>query len=154
MAHIPAPAFWLGWAGVLPFAALSALTLVNTEAVAGIGQGAGFAGAHHVRMIILSFMGGVQWGLEMTRGDGRRPDMLGFAASVVPALVAFGASFVNPIAALLILAIGFTLLLAYDLRRIRAGIGPGWYAGLRLQLSTAVVLCLGAAVVARLPALT
>jgi hypothetical protein len=73
---------------------------------------------------------------------------------VVPALVAFGTSFVNPLAALVILAVGFLLLLTYDLRRIRAGIGPGWYAGLRFQLSTAVVICLGAAMASRLPAFT
>lgn len=154
MAKIPASAFWLGWAGVLPFAALSALTLVNSAAVAGVGQGAVLQALITYGMIILSFMGGVQWGLEMTRGDGRSPDALGFAASVIPALVAFGVSFVNPMAALIILTVGFLLLLAYDVRRIRAGVGPGWYAGLRFQLSTAVVLCLGAAVVARLPAIT
>ncbi len=154
MTHIPSPAFWLGWAGVLPFAALSALTLIESGATTGIGQGAILQALITYGMIILSFMGGVQWGLEMTRGDGKSPDAIGFAASVVPALVAFGASFVNPMAALVILAVGFVLLLAYDLRRIRAGIGPGWYAGLRFQLSTAVVLCLGAAMVARLQPIT
>jgi hypothetical protein len=154
MTQIPSPAFWLGWAGVLPFAALSALTFLDTSATTGIEQGDILQALIAYGMIILSFMGGVQWGLEMTRGDGKGSDALGFAASVVPALVAFGTSFVNPLAALVILAVGFVLLLTYDLRRIRAGIGPGWYAGLRFQLSTAVVLCLGAAMAARLPAFT
>jgi hypothetical protein len=154
MKHIPSPAFWLGWAGVLPFAALSALTVIDSGAATGIGQGAVLQAMITYGMIILSFMGGVQWGLEMTRGDGKNPAALGFAASVVPALVAFGASFVNPMSALVILAVGFVLLLSYDLMRIRAGIGPSWYAGLRFQLSTAVVLCLAAAMLSRLPAVT
>ncbi len=90
MTHIPSPAFWLGWAGVLPFAALSALTLMDSRATTGIEQGAILQALIAYGMIILSFMGGVQWGLEMTRGDGKSSDAIGFAASVVPALVAFG----------------------------------------------------------------
>ncbi|MBY0225943.1 MAG: DUF3429 domain-containing protein [Hyphomicrobium sp.] len=154
MTQIPSPAFWLGWAGVLPFAALSALTHMDTSATTGIEQGDILRALIAYGMIILSFMGGVQWGLEMTRGDGKSSNALGFAASVVPALIAFGTFFVNPLAALVILALGFVLLLTYDLRRVRAGIGPGWYAGLRFQLSTAVVLCLGTAMTSRLPAFT
>jgi hypothetical protein len=69
----------------------------------------------------------------------------------VPALIAFGASFASPAAALLILAVGFALLLAYDLRRVSRGVGPAWYARLRVQLSTAVVTCLAAAVGTLLP---
>jgi len=152
MKEIPSPAFWLGWAGVIPFAAFAALVVAGGSG--GIDATTALRALISYGTIILSFMGGVQWGLEMTRGDGKSPDAIGFAASVVPALVAFGASFVNPMAALVILAVGFVLLLAYDLRRIRAGIGPGWYAGLRFQLSTAVVLCLGAAMVARLQPIT
>lgn len=73
MKHIPSPAFWLGWAGVLPFAALSALTLIDSGAATGIGQGAVLQALITYGMIIMSFMGGVQWGLEMTRGDGKIP---------------------------------------------------------------------------------
>lgn len=147
MKTIPTPAFLLGWAGVLPFAALSVLTLADGS------QWFGFDPLHTLQaliiygMIILSFMGGVQWGLEMTRPDG--DGALGFTASVIPALIAFAASFVSPTAALLILAAGFLILLGYDMARVRAGIGPVWYGALRMQLSAAVLLSLTAATVAQ-----
>ena len=147
---IPAPALWLGWAGVIPFAGLTVLSIVSSGSASGFSTVVVLQALVAYGMVILSFMGGVQWGLEMAGSDGRRHDTLGFAASVVPALVAFGVSFVQPLVALVFLALGFVGLLGYDLRRIKAGVGPGWYAGLRLQLSTAVVLCLGAAVAANL----
>jgi FtsH-binding integral membrane protein len=150
MMTIPAPAFWLGWAGVIPFAGLTGLSLVGFGSATGPSSVVVLQALVTYGMIILSFMGGVQWGLEMTGSDGHHHSALGFAASVVPALVAFGVSFVQPLVALVILALGFIGLLAYDLRRIKAGVGPRWYAGLRLQLSTAVVLCLGVAVAANL----
>jgi hypothetical protein len=137
MKEIPASAFWLGWAGVLPFAALSALTIAGG---AETGWALGSLAAYG--MIILSFMGGVQWGLEMARPDGREAGFAGFAASVVPALVAFGASLADPLLSLGVLAVGFAGLLAYDLARVRFGIGPPWYARLRWQLSAAVLFCL------------
>lgn len=147
MSAIPKTAFWLGWAGVIPFAGLAALVLFDAAPVAGLDRARALTALLAYGMIILSFMGGVQWGLEMARGSqhGRAAGGLGYAASVVPALIAFAAFFASPAAALLILAVGFALLLAYDLRRIRDGIGPAWYARLRVQLSTAVVVSLAAA---------
>ena len=143
MKQIPTSAFWLGWLGVIPFAALSALTLVDASQWTTFEQTRAMETLIIYGMIILSFMGGVQWGLEMSRPDGN--GATGFAASVTPALIAFGASFVSMFAALLILIAGFLILLAYDMARIRAGIGPVWYGALRIQLSTAVVICLAAA---------
>jgi hypothetical protein len=144
MKEIPSLAFWLGWAGVIPFAALAAL--VAAGGGAGIDATAALRAVVCYGVIILSFMGGVQWGLEMERGDG---DGSGFVASVVPALLAFAVTFIDPAAALAVLAAGFMLLLVYDLRRVRAGIGPAWYGRLRMQLTTAVVLSLLAAAVLR-----
>lgn len=146
MKTIPTPALWLGWAGVIPFAALTLLTLAGSEQWSGIDQSRVLQALITYGMIILSFMGGVQWGLEMSRPGGN--GAAGFAISVIPALVAFAASFVSTPAALLILAAGFLVLLGYDRARIRDGIGPLWYGTLRMQLSTAVLLSLGAATVA------
>jgi hypothetical protein len=148
MNDIPRPAFWLGWAGVIPFAALSVSTLTGGDAWSGVDQSRVLHVLVTYGMIILGFMGGVQWGLEMSRPEGN--SATGFAASVIPALIAFAASFVSVFAALIILIAGFLILLAYARARIRAGIGPIWYGALRLQLSTAVILCLGIASVASL----
>lgn len=146
MKNIPISAFVLGWAGVLPFAALSLLTFADGSPWFGVDPSRTLQALIIYGMIILSFMGGVQWGLEMTRPDG--DGAKGFAASVIPALIAFAASFVSPTAALLILAAGFLILLAYDMARIRAGVGPVWYGALRMQLSAAVVLSLAVAALA------
>jgi hypothetical protein len=146
MKGIPPPAFILGWAGVIPFAALTVMTLTPGTSAASLHASAALQALVAYGMIILSFMGGVQWGLEMTRTNGAAAT--GFAASVLPALAAFAASFASTFAALLILIGGFVALLAYDMSRLRAGIGPAWYGTLRLQLSSAVVLCLTAAAVA------
>jgi hypothetical protein len=140
MKEIPSPAFWLGWAGVIPFAAFAALVVAGGSG--GIDATTALRALISYGTIILSFMGGVQWGLELSRGDG---DGLGFLASVIPALIAFAVTFIDPAAALAILAAGFILLLVYDLRRVRAGIGPAWYGRLRLQLTMAVLLSLLAA---------
>lgn len=146
MKEIPSSAFWLGWAGVIPFATLAALVIAGGGG--GIDAPTVLRGLISYGAIILSFMGGVQWGLELTREGGNG---LGFLNSVVPALAAFAVTFVDPVAALAILAAGFVLLLFYDLRRIRAGVGPAWYGRLRVQLSTAVVVCLTAAAASLLP---
>ncbi len=53
-----------------------------------------------------------------------------------------------PREALLLLAAGFAGLLIYDLIRARAGVGPGWYARLRIALTCAVLVSLTAAIYA------
>jgi hypothetical protein len=93
--------------------------------------------------IILSFMGGAQWGLAVS-AQAAGPALLArrLALSVLPALAAFALALVPERAALLGLAAVFGALLAYDVMTVRAGLAPPWYARLRIQLTAAVVLCL------------
>ncbi len=144
-ATVPLPALILGWLGVIPFAALPIAGVLDMELpFAGWRNGLVLYAA-----VILSFMGGAQWGLAMAADDGRNPSALGsrLAASVVPAL--WGWAVILFIGAtsesLLALAAGFLLLLVYDLGSARTGLAPGWYGSLRLQLTFAVVACLGVA---------
>ncbi len=65
-----------------------------------------------------------------------------FAVSVVPALLAGSGLLVAGKAGLALLIAGFAGLLGYDLWTIRRGYAPGWYAALRWQLTTAVVMLL------------
>lgn len=139
----PPAALALGWAGVIPFAAL---------AVA-----AHLAGRGHALLaiqlliaygaIILAFMGGAQWGLEMARAPAAG-GWAGYGASVLPALLGAAAYVLSPRPALVLLMAGFAGLLAYDLWRVRSGLAPGWYGGLRRQLSLAVMLALAVATLA------
>lgn len=134
-------ALGLGWAGVLPFVTSAVLvwapSMFETAVHAILYYGA----------IILSFLGGVHWGIEL-KSEKTVPVVLGYFLSIVPSLVAFFALFLQTFFALLMLAIGFLGLLIYDRQRARQGYAPDWYAKLRLQLTTAVLFCLLSALIA------
>jgi hypothetical protein len=142
MRTVPLSARLLGWLGVVPFAVLS---LVCIFASAQAASQAGFALVLY-GMIILSFMGGAQWGLAMVarvQASAAMPRRL--AISILPPLAALAMAALPPRGALLGLAILFTALLVYDHSTVRAGVAPAWYRELRTQLTTAVVICLLAA---------
>jgi len=142
---IPVPALVLGVAGLIPFVALPLGAWLRVVAPAADHVTALIAYA----AVILSFMGGVQWGLAMRAAPSvPGPAALHYAISVLPALLAWSAFSLDPRTGLVLLATGFVALLAYDLWTIRRGLGPAWYAPLRLGLTAVVVLslCVTAAV--------
>jgi hypothetical protein len=128
---MPPAARWLGFAGLLPFAAF---------ALAGLWPAAPFhAAAPAVLLaygaVILSFLGGVRWGLAMAAADPARLAVrLGF--SVLPSLLAWVGLLLPRAAGLSLLAAGFVLMLVADLRLAAA---PAWYRRLRLPLSAGAV---------------
>lgn len=135
---IPRPALVLGWLGVLPFATFSALAISGALLASETATNALILyGA-----IILSFMGGAQWGLAMSGSDDVATLGPRLAISVLPALAAFGLWFLGSSMALLGLSFTFLALLSYDISTTRAGKAPPWYAKLRIQLTSAVVVCL------------
>ena len=136
VSHIPRPAFLLGWLGVIPFAAFALLAATGSV----LPNGAAMNGLVLYGAIILSFMGGAQWGLSMVMGGSTMRTRL--AISVLPALAAFGLWFLPAPGALLGLAAVFVALLLYDIATARAGAAPAWYPALRIQLTSAVVICL------------
>ena len=66
VSHIPRPAFVLGWLGVIPFAAFALLAVTGGV----LPHGSAMSGLVPYGAIILSFMGGAQWGLSMVTGGG------------------------------------------------------------------------------------
>jgi hypothetical protein len=140
---IPRPAYVLGWAGVLPFAGLCLMTLDNGSGAAVrfepmlISYGA----------IILSFMGGVHWGLAMIKSTGEDAHVQPwhFALSVTPALIGWVATQLETSPALAVLAVAFLTLLIVDTAWASGNCAPAWYGRLRLQLTSAVLACLSAA---------
>ena len=130
---VPRAAAWLGFAGAVPFAALALLSfLTGWPRLLALSALAAYAVA------VLSFTGGVQWGLAMDRDHS--PARLG--ASVVPALVAWAGFLLGGRPGLWLLAAAFAGLLAYDLHTVRAGAAPSWYPRLRWPLTVIVVACL------------
>lgn len=137
MTATPRPVSILGGAGVLPFAGLAVAM--------ALGLGAPDQAAGALRLygaIILSFMGGVHWGVATLRSEDRAWP---YVVSVLPALWAFAMAFTPAQIGFAGMAVGFVALLAYDLRRVRAGELPEWYGRLRLKLTVSVCLCLIAA---------
>ncbi len=135
---IPRSALVLGWLGFLPFALFA--TLVITQAVLPLQASMNALIVYGV--IILSFMGGAQWGIAMSRSNDATLLARGLAISVLPALAAFGLWFLPNRIALLGLSVAFVALLVYDVAMTRAGNAPDWYAKLRIQLTSAVIVCL------------
>jgi hypothetical protein len=138
---IPRPALVLGAAGVIPFAALALLM-----ALGGAGLLAPEQAERVLRLyaaLILSFMGGAQWGLASASARG--PSARALAVSVLPALFAWAAFLVPSRPGLLALAAAFLALMLYDLWTVARGEAPAWYGRLRIGLTLAVVACLAVA---------
>ena len=143
LAGIPRMALWLGPLGLLPFlAGALAAWLLPAERLPGTILALAAYGA-----VILSFLGGVHWGLAAPAG---RAPQLGF--SVLPSLVAWVALLTANLpaldAALWLLAAAFAIMLVCDLVAAGRELTPEWYPRLRLPLSLGAVLCLAAAALA------
>jgi len=134
---VPTAAAALGYAGALPFvgAAFQAVVFDVGEHAWGI-QAIRAYGA-----CILSFMGGVHWGLAIAP-SAHDPTWPRLAAGVLPSLVGWLALLFPMTAGLILLAIAFAGLLAYDLHQVRAGRAPAWYPLLRWPLTAIVLACL------------
>jgi hypothetical protein len=142
--HIPKAALYLGLAGVLPFAYAALCLIVPSAAPLGDWLLPNFAPDILLRndgIVILCFMAGVIWGFAVHAPS---PQMMGygFAASTIPALVAFFLGFGPTHQALPILIMGFLALLPLDAWAMRAGLAPNWWLRLRGLLSSLVILCL------------
>jgi hypothetical protein len=142
---MPAAAAWLGALGLIPFIAM---TLVR---VAG-GPALPFDPGHALlgyAAVILSFLGGIHWGVALRPGIDPHTDRRRIARSltlgVVPSIIGWIALLLPLTAAIALLCAGFALQLWLDLRTIAQGRLPAWFARLRVILTTIVILNLIAA---------
>jgi len=121
----------LGWAGVLPFAALAGLAFVPEFHARALSAFLAYS------VVILSFLGGVRWGRALAAGAGVGQ----YARSVLPSLWGWAAwCLLAPAPALAALAAGFVLAGAWDARG-DALPAPDAFRRLRLGLGLAVVAC-------------
>ena len=131
---IPAPARWLGYGGLLPFAALAGSFLAGGPLFPGFALQAFLVYA----ATILAFVGGVRWGAAVVSGEGLAREL---ALSVVPALWAAGALLLpRPDHSVAALAAGFLTFGIVD-RLVAYPGAPSWMSRLRLQLSLGAALC-------------
>ena len=134
-AAVPPAALWLGGLGALPFVGLAAAHILTTGAAASL---TGFALAAY-GAVILSFLGGIQWGLAVALGGTGGSLTVPLTLSVVPSLIGWGALLAPDPANLLILAATFLVVLLWDQRAARTGQAPPWYPRLRIPLTMVVV---------------
>jgi hypothetical protein len=145
MSPRPVLPYVLGIAGLIPFIALSAYSvIVDTPAAAIAGNLLLAYGA-----VILSFLGGSRWGAEIHR----RPDAPSSAIlclAMLPSLTGWAALIVAIVAtsapAYWLLVLAFVMQMLWDMTAIRIGTFPRWYMPLRIGLTVVVVASLIAAV--------
>jgi len=133
--RLPALAAQLGYAGLIPFVTLSIGMWALPEAYQAQASSALLAYA----AIILSFMGAAHWGIAIT---GEKIDGWQMGMSVIPALIAWFASFTSPMINYSILIVAFAGLCVYDGRMVKQGKAPAWYPKLRTPLTAVVVASL------------
>ena len=135
---MPRMVAWLGYGGLLPFVALMVLSFIDPSRSGAWQQGLLNYGA-----VILSFVGALHWGFAMgTLPLSERARNVGFAWSVVPALLAWLALLLDPFAGSALMAAGFAAHYVQDRRLASQTTLPAWYMPLRLRLSAVAALCL------------
>lgn len=146
--RVPVVVAALGGAGLVPF--VIGPLIVWLEPTAG--------GLPWVQIVvvygavILSFLGGIAWGLaSAAAAQNPRLQIRGglFAVSVVPSLAGWVACFLPQQLGLLILALSFMAMVLLDRHVVAEGLVPDWWMRLRAVLSAvAVASLLGLAVIA------
>ena len=134
-APLPRLAFVLGLAGLLPQLGVVGSLLFDDPTTRYPALALGYAYA----ALILSFLGGLWWGLAARAAD-RAPTWL-WIASVIPSLIALATAWpwmvglTWPEPSLIALGIALIAALAVDLRIVSLGLAPGGWMRLRLPLS-------------------
>ena len=129
-ASIPTAPLALGLAGLLPFWGL-ALGLLAHGAL-GLDRASLDLALATYAAVIISFLGGIRWGLAVRGADGA----FHYAISVIPSLVAWAALAAPEPWRLAILGLVALALGPIDLDLVRGGLAPRWFGRLRLILST------------------
>lgn len=128
----------LGYAGTLPFLCGALVTTFARDADKPAALTQVYGGS------ILSFLGGIHWGLALTQASTVKTLWIitapacDFAVSVIPSLVGVGAMLMPPVQGLPILAGSFAGLWVYDRIRLSTLANvPRWYISLRAPMSIA-----------------
>ncbi len=147
---LPPLALFLTLAGILPFAALGIAAVGDPPETAAIATRGlvGYGG------VILSFLGGVHWGLTLDEPERARFVRARLTLGVLPALVGWAAIFVSlasePALGLAILIAGFIGTVVIEWRGHKRGLVPGGYMLMRWIASVVVIALLTAVLVVRL----
>ena len=142
---VPLGARVLGALGLVPFVGLATLAAVadaslrTTAITAIVAYGA----------VILSFLGGIQWGRAVRHGAAHGPNAGLLWIGVTPSLAGWLALLhPSPTVGAVLLAGCFAAVLIIDVWLSKRGHAPVWYSRLRMPLTIVVATCLGVAALA------
>jgi hypothetical protein len=135
---VPPAAAWLGGFGIIPFVVLS---LAQTFAGEALKERLSFALLAY-GAVILSFLGGIHWGLAIAVPQIDNTLWRRMTLSTVPALVGWVALVTPAGIGFFILAGAFVAMLLADIQASRMQEAPVWYPRLRWPLSCGAVATL------------
>ena len=140
---VPAWALWLGWLGLIPFVAgaLAALVLPDRVAIQSLSMVLAYGA------VVLSYLGGVRWGLAMAEYGGPAAPMT-WVNAIVPPTVGWLANLMALAPGLTLLTLAYLAAFFFDMAMVRAGRAPAWYAALRRPLSAVTIASLGISLLA------
>lgn len=132
---VPPVPRWLGLAGAIPFMAglvifaSGGLWIISADLAlrATLGYGA----------VILSFLGGIRWGMALSLSNHEKRDAR-LMLSVVPSLLGWVALLMPAFPALVLLAVAFAAQGAWDVGDAKDDGAPDWFSTLRLMLTALV----------------
>lgn len=130
----PKTARWLGLAGLLPQLLVVAGLLSGDPGVRFSALAFGYAYA----ALILSFLGGLWWGLAAAA---KAPPAWIWYAAIAPSLIALASAWpwavglTWPGPSLVVIGVALIAALAVDRRLVALGIAPHWWMALRVPLS-------------------
>ena len=140
---MPRPAAVLGAAGLLPFIAC-ALQIATGQPLGPRLTGPALYGLLIYGAVVLSFLGGIHWGLAVGSAD-RSDSWRRYGFSVVPSFVGWAGVWIGGRAGLITLAAGIAVWCLYELWSTGLGEAPAWYGKLRIALSVVAAGALAAA---------
>jgi hypothetical protein len=141
---IPTTALTLGMLGVIPFLALLAGMIFHVDTRLGFSPGAAREALKIYGALIVSFLGGIRWGLGMHEENLQEAATF-MGMSVVPVVLAWGAVLLRAPWDLVVLIFALIVVASADIALARQGKAPAWYGKLRGMLTVAVVICIVAA---------
>jgi hypothetical protein len=145
MNKIPMAARLLGFAGLIPFLGLAFLV----EATGAEYKAEILIALRAYGAVILSFLGGIYWGLAIGR-PWTQVNIIWLCVSVVPSLLAWTALLLSAVMGMGLLGLSIAAMVMVDLRSAKAGQAPPWYPALRLPLSVGASVSLFYAALGRL----
>ena len=136
----PTAAIRMAIAGIVPLVVLAVGVLTGIANTAVPSQYA----LQLYSAVLLSFLGGIQWGM-LARAPGANPrDLLHYAMTMLPSFAAWAGLWFAGHRGLWLLAAAFVGAFLQDRYFVTAGVAPAWHSRLRLPLTVVVVACLGA----------